>query len=480
MPRVKNSRVSSDGTGAIVYSDAEDNSTFVESTVTSYEPTRGERGVPGAPGLPGKDGVDGEDGEDGAPGTPGAPGEPGEDGEDGLSAYEVALENGYQGDVSSWLQSLIGSPGGPGAQGLSAYEVAVQNGFQGTIEEWLESLHGQDGTGSGGVDYSAFDWYEVINQQSVGVEAPHPFNVRVRKFSSDIESEPVIGALTFSEDGDASWDQAFTPSSTGLYEFEFDANLNLGNQPDLILFVKFIVDSNTIDTAGNKYEAQAIVMGDSSNPYGENCRVKQTMKVALIEGVPYWLQIAKSSFTELTLLPGSSIKIRKVAECNEPTPDERTFPAEFRLSMNFFPSDGETPSRMEVTMSPQQELYNLTDADHDANYKLNFVVNVNNEAPEYTMIWTMDDNEAVNNLSNFVITHGANNMNQPGPLLSPLVWDSSVVAQLFVTIEQVNPFSFVFLDLILPITSFSENKAWDVVVDDSNGNREIVVTEVMV
>jgi hypothetical protein len=29
-----------------------------------------------------------------------------------------------------------------GANGKSAYDIAVENGFNGTIQEWLESLHG--------------------------------------------------------------------------------------------------------------------------------------------------------------------------------------------------------------------------------------------------------------------------------------------------------------------------------------------------
>ena len=33
-----------------------------------------------------------------------------------------------------------------GADGLSAYEVAVKNGFKGSEEEWLNSLHGYDDT----------------------------------------------------------------------------------------------------------------------------------------------------------------------------------------------------------------------------------------------------------------------------------------------------------------------------------------------
>lgn len=32
----------------------------------------------------------------------------------------------------------------PGVNGLSAYEIAVSNGFEGTEQEWLDSLHGED------------------------------------------------------------------------------------------------------------------------------------------------------------------------------------------------------------------------------------------------------------------------------------------------------------------------------------------------
>ena len=40
-----------------------------------------------------------------------------------------------------------------GSAGKSAYELAVENGYQGTVQQWLESLHGQDGTnGTNGQD----------------------------------------------------------------------------------------------------------------------------------------------------------------------------------------------------------------------------------------------------------------------------------------------------------------------------------------
>jgi len=103
-------------------------------------------------GKDGKDGVDGKNGQDG------------KDGIDGKSAYEIAIANGYFGTESEWLESLKGKngidgqpgkdgidgtngqdgkdgiDGTPGTDGKSAYIIAVEHGFTGTETEWLESL----------------------------------------------------------------------------------------------------------------------------------------------------------------------------------------------------------------------------------------------------------------------------------------------------------------------------------------------------
>lgn len=52
----------------------------------------------------------------------------------GLSAYEVAVKNGFVGTEQEWLASL---------QGKSAFEIAVALGYVGTEEEWIASLQGQ-------------------------------------------------------------------------------------------------------------------------------------------------------------------------------------------------------------------------------------------------------------------------------------------------------------------------------------------------
>lgn len=66
----------------------------------------------------------------------------GTDGTNGESAYELAVEKGYNGTLEEWLASLKGING---TNGKSAYELAVEKGYNGTLDEWLTSLKGTDG-----------------------------------------------------------------------------------------------------------------------------------------------------------------------------------------------------------------------------------------------------------------------------------------------------------------------------------------------
>ena len=105
--------------------------------------------VPGPAGPAGADStVPGPEGPRGPAGAQGATGPAGVDGADGLSAYEVAVANGFKGTEAEWLASLQGADGADGAAGAdgdSAYEVAVANGFVGTEAEWLATLKGVKG-----------------------------------------------------------------------------------------------------------------------------------------------------------------------------------------------------------------------------------------------------------------------------------------------------------------------------------------------
>lgn len=83
----------------------------------------GDIGPPGPQGSPGTQGSTGQQGIQGIPGAAGI---------NGLSAYEIAFYvSGFRGTVEQWLLSL---------QGLSAYQVAVRNGFVGTEAQWIQYL----------------------------------------------------------------------------------------------------------------------------------------------------------------------------------------------------------------------------------------------------------------------------------------------------------------------------------------------------
>lgn len=93
-------------------------------------------------------GPQGVKGDTGAVGPAGNNGADGKDGADGLSAYEIAVQRGFNGNEDAWLQSLQGPQGekGPagadgkngvnGVDGLSAYSIAVKNGYTGSESEW--------------------------------------------------------------------------------------------------------------------------------------------------------------------------------------------------------------------------------------------------------------------------------------------------------------------------------------------------------
>ena len=57
--------------------------------------------------------------------------------------YVYNVNNDIDPVLGKWRE--YGSGGGSGTAGKSAYEIAVDNGFVGTETEWLESLKGSDG-----------------------------------------------------------------------------------------------------------------------------------------------------------------------------------------------------------------------------------------------------------------------------------------------------------------------------------------------
>lgn len=91
---------------------------------------------------------------------------------DGLSAYEIAVENGFVGTEEAWLESLRGDAGVqgvPGLEGLSAYQLWILAGNVGDEEAFIASLQGATGEpGTAGADGTD----GVCNDDNCSCECP--------------------------------------------------------------------------------------------------------------------------------------------------------------------------------------------------------------------------------------------------------------------------------------------------------------------
>ena len=145
---------------------------------------------------------------------------------DGKSAFEIAVEHGFVGTETEWLESLRGTdgkdglPGKDGADGLpgrdgtngkngvdgkngtdgirgsdgkSAYIIAVEHGFSGTENEWLQSLKGKDGITPDMSDYATKADIAELQEQIRQISAISYISV----FESDSDALQKYGCLLY-------------------------------------------------------------------------------------------------------------------------------------------------------------------------------------------------------------------------------------------------------------------------------------------
>ena len=148
-------------------------------------------------------------------------------GEDGFSPVitEVETELGYnltitdvEGSNTITLKNgTNGLDGTNGQDGKSAYDIAVEQGFQGTEAEWLESLKGQDGivmdAPSDGKLYGRMnaDWVEVTGSGGGGgiTDAPADSKAYARKDNAWVETVEAVNVYTKTEAN-----EVFLPKTT--------------------------------------------------------------------------------------------------------------------------------------------------------------------------------------------------------------------------------------------------------------------------
>ena len=149
-------------------------------------------------------------------------------GEDGFSPVitERETETGYnititdvEGSNTITLRNgTNGLDGTNGQDGKSAYDIAVDNGFVGTETEWLESLKGQDGRDgivmdapSDGKVYGRMNanWVEVTDSGGGITDAPADSKAYARKDNAWVETVEVANVYTKTEAN-----EAFLPKTT--------------------------------------------------------------------------------------------------------------------------------------------------------------------------------------------------------------------------------------------------------------------------
>ena len=96
---------------------------------------QGPQGDPGVQGETGPQGIQGERGPVGPQGPQGEQGPSGQDGAPGKSAYEIAVEDGFIGNIQEWIESLKGDPG---FSPIVSAE-AIQSGTRVTITDAVSS-----------------------------------------------------------------------------------------------------------------------------------------------------------------------------------------------------------------------------------------------------------------------------------------------------------------------------------------------------
>ena len=140
----KNLIVEVDVTGACSNFIEISNQPFTYVPYAYYAANSGTPGPTGPAGPQGPQGIAGPTGATGPAGATGAIGATGPAGSQGIQGVSgVAGATGPQGPIGTTGAQGVAGP--IGANGLSAYQVAVSNGFNGTQTQWLASLVGAQG-----------------------------------------------------------------------------------------------------------------------------------------------------------------------------------------------------------------------------------------------------------------------------------------------------------------------------------------------
>ena len=116
----------------------------------------------------------------------------------------------------------LGGGGGSGTAGKSAYEIAVDNGFVGTETEWLESLKGAEGTNGATFTPYVSSSGELSWTNDADKENPATVNIKGAKGDRGDSgvTTPINGFFTMYVDGDGNLWVLSEDDLTNTFEYD--------------------------------------------------------------------------------------------------------------------------------------------------------------------------------------------------------------------------------------------------------------------
>ena len=135
--------------------------------------------------------------------------------------YKFNSLNNVDSTLGKWREYNNGG-GGSGTAGKSAYEIAVDNGFVGTETEWLESLKGADGTN--GATFTPYVSSSGELSWTNDGDKKNPATVNIKGSKGDRGDSgvttPINGFFTMYVDGDGNLWVLSEDDLTNTFEYD--------------------------------------------------------------------------------------------------------------------------------------------------------------------------------------------------------------------------------------------------------------------
>lgn len=129
-----------------------------------------------------------------------------------------------------------------GKPGKSAYDVAVDNGFEGTEEDWLDSLRGQNGSDGdrGPSGASWFGCYPTVNQSTGQITGGYCDGTNQEIFNEWADDRMIFLLV------DGIIVPMLGPCTSSLAKFNRTAMVNPSEPDDGFLCIDITISNNTI------------------------------------------------------------------------------------------------------------------------------------------------------------------------------------------------------------------------------------------